>query len=520
MSFNSLSLPDSTWQGRNIPAQTALALVGLVVALNAGDAVALWHAWRTSYTYSHGIVVAPVILWLIWRQRAHLRFEGRVPLVSGALLLAALEIVWIAACGAHIDVVRYALMPCLIMASVLLLLGPESARRLAFPLGWFWCAVSVWDVLGGFLQRVTAVVDTFALSVLGMPVLRVGDSVTVPAGTFEIAASCSGLNFFVVAVTLAAFLGHVRQWTLPSRMVLIALAALVAMASNWVRVAVIIIAGQWTHMQTSLVTEGHYMFGWWLFAGVLAVFLFFASRRDQAAPAPASPIAVSAPIRGAIAVRLAIIMPLLLAGPAWAAWQDHDAASRLLQVRLPAGRGLWTGPAAADGAWRPAFAGASASARGRYDSTTAAVVVDLTYYATQGPGAKLIGYPSNPDGPSGSTVEERGLAPRPSGPSLVRSAREIVVQLASGQRWLVWQWYQTGGDATGSAMELKLREGLRGLLGRGGSAAVSVAVACADACASGRERAVLTAFMADMQDALVAAADPSRPAKAPEHYGG
>ena len=124
-------------------------------------------------------------------------------------------------------------------------------------------------------------------------------------------------------------------------------------------------------------------------------------------------------------------------------------------------------------------------------------------YAVQRPGAKLLGYPSSPDGPPGTIVRGQRDRKLDSGPGRVDTVREMIVEVGSGQRWLVWQWFQAGAFVTARPAVLRLHAGLAGLIGRPGSAAVSIAVACAVDCRDDREGRVLAAFAADMQESLV-----------------
>jgi EpsI family protein len=491
----------------------ALAVVAIVVGLHAADVSGLVAQWRTSYTYSQGYLVAALVPWLIWREREALGFERRVPVLAVVLLLVGLEMLWLLAHGAHIDLVSGALLPAIVWVALLGVLGPRSAGRLAFPLAWFWCAVSVWDVLGGFLQRVTAVVDRVLLAVLGIPALRDGTTISVPAGTFEVAAACSGLNFFVVAITIAALFGQISRWSAGRRVVYIGIAALIAMVSNWVRVCLIIAIGQWTQMQSPLVREGHYSFGWWLFAAILALFLYLTHRWDRSVPRPVPRFAEPAAATAAVARRAAIILVVLAAGPAWASWQDERIRSAPVPtIELPAAREGWSGPeAAAPTVWMPAFVGATVRRTGAYHRADVTVVVDVTYYASQRPGAKLIGYPSNPDGPQGSGVLERRHRKLDSGPGGRAGVEEIIVRMGTGQRWRVWQWFQVGASVTAGPAGLKLLEGLGGLVGTAGSAALSLAVACPNDCRDDRDGRELAAFAADMRDSLVRTASGAGP---------
>jgi EpsI family protein len=488
----------------------ALAITVSVAAFHAADMWSLGSTWRASYTYSHGFLVAALVPWLIWRERDTLGFERQTPFLATCAVLAGLGLAWLLARGAHIDVISSALLPPIAWVAVAAALGPLAARRLAFPLGWFWCAVPIWDGIGGPLQRMTALVDRVLLEALGIPALLERSTITVPAGSFEIASSCSGLNFFVVAVTLVALIGHVRRWSVWRRVGYVALGALVAASANWVRVLIIIVEGQRTQMQTPLVREGHYTFGWWLFAAILGVFLYLTHRWDRAEAPPAPPFAAPTAPAGTAARRVAVVLALVAMAPLWAALQEARAHARPAPVvELPAGRGSWSGPSATPRlAWRPTFVGATTEVAGAYASARDAVLVDVTYYAAQRPGAKLIGYPSNVDGPEGSTVltrkkRELRFGPGPVGDGAIE---EVVVQTADGARWQVWHWFQVGTAIAAQSVGLKVLESAASLVGESGSAAVSIAIACDGECREDREGSVLKRFWLDMQQSLVMAA--------------
>lgn len=156
--------------------------------------------------------------------------------------------------------------------------------------------------------------------------------------------------------------------------------------------------------------------------------------------------------------------------------------------------------------WRPVFVEPTGEARGAYATGAGTVFADVTTYATERRGAKLIGYGSDPTGPAGSTVLEdhrRSLGPVSApGPAV----RDFVVRTADGEYWRIWQWYQVGAAMTPDPLHAKLRQGLQGLAGRLGSGAVSIAVRCRTVCRSGEGDDLLYVFLHDMREALESAA--------------
>ena len=489
-----------------LPARAGLLVFGLfalAMAMSAPEVLALWEQWRRSYTYGHGPLMVAISLWLVWRARDALSFESGTSRAGMALLLA-LEGAWVAARGAHVEVLGAALLPAIWLAAILTGLGPRAARRVAVPVALLWSAVPIWDVLAGPLQRITADASHGLLALVGVASVREGTLVRVSAGVFEVAAACSGLNFLVVAVTVAVIYAHVEGFRFVRATVLCAAAALVAMAANWLRVAIIIFEGERTHMQSPLVTEGHYTFGWWLFAAFLAVFFVVAARFRLPEGAASSPIPSVSAGRVEVPRRIGWVVALLLLGPGIAAATDYRWTQAHWAARpLPAQIGGWVASAAPTDGWAPGFASPTAEQRAQYSRDGQAVALVLTSYADERRGAKLVGYPSDPAGGAGSTLLSRGIAP---GVGPVSELNDLVVRTPSGQLWRVWQWYQVGATPVLRPRDVKLRQGLGGFWGRQGAGAVSVATRCVSDCGGRQESERLAEFLKDAVEPLRKAA--------------
>jgi EpsI family protein len=486
-------------------AWAVLGLAAAFVLLTTPDARLFLAHWRGSYTYSHGPLVALLVPVLVWRERDALGFAARAPLLAASTLLAAAGAAWLVAHAAHVDLAREALLPVLLWLAALAVLGWQSARRLAFPFGVFWSGVAFWDVLVPPLQSLTTTVSLSLVSLLGIPALREGNVITVPAGTFEVEGGCSGISFLVVAVTIAAVHGHLNRLA-PARWLGLVLAAVpFALVSNWLRVSSLIVIGERTQMRSTLLTHGHLLYGWCLFAVFLAVFLVVAQRLGGTERPAAAFQGRRAP-RAVVARRLALVAVLLGAAPVVGALEDGWAARLALHpLPLPAAAAPWSGPGEADPGWAPGFEGPTARERARYATAAGAVVVDLAYYGVEAGEAKLVGYRSRADGPEGVTVDESGVRSVP-GAAGALEVRDFVVHMPAGDAYRVFQWYQVGAATAASASRAKLEEGLRAFRGPAAAAAVSLSTPCATDCSGDREQRLLADFAARMAPALVAAA--------------
>ena len=263
-----------------------LLLFGIVAAasvllfLDSWQALAgRWLQW--SYGYDHGWLIAALPAWLVWRERNVLA-AGR-PCWPGLILVAGAAAGWLLARAADVGIGQEILLPVPLWGATLTVFGPVAARALAFPLGFLYFAIPIWDFVNPFLQAATTAVVGAMLVVTGVPSLVEGNIVTIPAGRFEIAGGCAGVAFFMTAGALAALYGHLHydgRWG--RRLLLLVIAFAGAMVLNWVRVYVVIVAGHLTDMQHYLVRVDHYTFGWALFTVALLPFYVIARRIEPA----------------------------------------------------------------------------------------------------------------------------------------------------------------------------------------------------------------------------------------------
>ncbi len=263
-----------------------------VIVLVLGCA-ALWPSLRSlvgywedtdNLTYTHGFLIAAVCLWLLWRNRRTLDAAPLRPWWPAVPAILALSATWYLAWIAGIEVGHQLLVPMLLLAAVAGALGLAAARAAAFPIGYLYFAIPIWTLINGKLQSLTTVGVGFLIRATGLPAYIEGNYVHIPSGTFEIAGGCSGVHFFIVALAIAALLGELDRDRLRTRALLVAIAAVMAIVMNWIRVYTIIVNGHLTDMQGFLVRVDHYYFGWALF-GVMLIGFFWIARRIEPAPA-------------------------------------------------------------------------------------------------------------------------------------------------------------------------------------------------------------------------------------------
>lgn len=214
--------------------------------------------WSTVEDYQHGFLIAPLALYFAWERRWDLedaRIEGSwlgiAPLAIGLVSLA------IGRLGTELMTMRSAFVFTL-MGLVLLLLGREVFRILAFPLFFLFLMVplpqSLVNTIAFPLQLIAAKVAVLSLQQLGIPALVEGNIIHLAHSQLFVHEACSGLRSLMALITLGVVFAHFfKRGVLWLQILLVASTIPIAIAVNSFRVA---LTGYLTHYFGESVATG------------------------------------------------------------------------------------------------------------------------------------------------------------------------------------------------------------------------------------------------------------------------
>ena len=479
--MNTLPSPGPAAEASAAPAPQAGTRNALLVALLLLLPLLVFHTtalelasiWQRSETFAHGYLILPISLWLVWRQRAALAPLPLQPYWPALLALAACGAAWLLADLVEVGIVRQYALALALPLTVLAVLGQRIARALLFPLAFILFAVPVGEGLIPPLVDLTANFTIDALRLTGIPVLRDGNSFSIPSGSWSVVEACSGLRYLISSITLGCLFAYLSYRTAWRRAAFVLASILVPLAANGARAYMIVMMGHLSGM-TMAVGVDHLIYGW-VFFGIVMLLLFWIGsfwREDHlqagagavlAAPAPPLPLR---PLAGGAAAVLAV----LAVWPAVAARVDQAAAvaapvKLALASPTPAGQ-EFTG-------WAPDFAPATATLRLSFAGQPP-VGLNVLFYRDAPGGAKLVSS-TNQLGMSKSAYRENSSSLRDeSFAGRHMAVREALVGV-EGRRLLVWQWFWINGNMTSSNYVGKLLQAQGKLLaGSGDGAAVMV----------------------------------------------
>jgi EpsI family protein len=467
----------------------AIALIAIVLLTFAAlwpTTASLIDRWSdtVSRAYTHGTLIVLISCIFLWRRRATLASVEAQHSWFAFAVTAALGIVWLVVYRSGVQVGHQLLLPLVCFGLVWTVFGRVATRRVLIPIGYLYFALPIWDLLNPLLQWLSVFAVRGVLSLLGIPVYFDGLEFQLPAGRFEIAGGCSGLHCFIVGLAIATMYGEWHSDTPRTRIRLLALAALFALATNWIRIAIIIVAGHLTQMQHYLVSGEHYTFGWIMFAIAMGAYFLIVRRWPAAAtPAAVEPLRMAATPRAGIA-----LASLALLAPAALPWIDDNRAAEanIESHMVPAAVPGWSHVEETSAA--PRFVNADRTDAASFESAGDVVHAFDAIYLHQAQGRELADFENRPWG--------EGFAPV-SGARAVAGGgwSEMQARDRAGTRLLVRVRYRVDDFVTTNLRHAQLVYGIASLTRDPLSSALVLRASCTDNCNAAR--AVLDRFMND-----------------------
>lgn len=355
------------------------ASAGVLVAF-ADDIGAAAHQWWNNPLYSYCLLVPAVAVWMLWLRRTDLADAPTGGCWAGLLLAVAAAASWWLADAAAVSEIRQLAVVLMLQAVVLAVLGPAVFRVALLPLVTLLLAVPAGTPLIAPLQAVTVAGVTALLDVGGMVVGASGTLISGEWGLYHVAPGCSGLNFVLSALTLAAVAtAAARRGWMGLAVTALGFVA-VAVAANILRVALLIAIAEAVEGDTDLVND-HLLFGWLLFMAAMVLPLRLAVRTQPRAEAGSPPggagrldpvVAAGGVVAVVVGLQVASALPAAAAHD-WEAMPPAPAGWTEAAITLPV---------AADTA-------AEAWVQRAYRADGAAVELTVGWFGDQRPGHKV-----------------------------------------------------------------------------------------------------------------------------------
>jgi len=227
------SLDWKVWVGGSL-------LAALLLALYLRIGIKLVADWINYPDYSHGLLIPFFAAFLLWDQRKVLMVTPHKASWSGLPLVAiSLFVLLVGVFGADLFLSRISFI---LLAAGLIwtLLGDHMLRRSKFLLFVLTLAIPLPTVLFNHitfpLQLLASEVSSSILPLAGVPVLREGNIINLPAMPLEVAEACSGIRSLMSLFAVAVIFGYFLERGTLRRSILAFASVPIAVAANVVRI--------------------------------------------------------------------------------------------------------------------------------------------------------------------------------------------------------------------------------------------------------------------------------------------
>lgn len=436
-------------------------MLGLVfIAILFGywpTSVSLIERWsRFSEAYGHGLLVFAGVCWLVWARIKEISAKSAAPSTFWASVSIGAAMSWVLAGWIQILIVQQMMLPILLYGSCATLYGMRYTHPLLAPLSLLYLIIPVWNILVPFLQQLAASAVGYLLTLSGITAHITGYQIRLPAGTIEIASSCSGLNYVLSALALSGLLVVWQRLNLRTAFLIVAAAVTLGVATNWVRIYLITVAAHVTEMEHWLVRD-HHMFGWCIF--VILVFPALYLSLERTTRRESSPILTPEQRKSDLIPRPAFLLVCLfccslpMASLAIYAQLSANPDARAMVDAIDHEASRWSALTSAS-TWKPHFSGADyellADPPGSNNTVFTAV------YLSQTQKSKISLYSNAIADPAlFTTLDSRSV--RLNEDHCSEASRTTLKDATDQRRVVIW-WYQTIGGCATSLVSLKLMQ--------------------------------------------------------------
>ena len=487
--------------GRN----RSLALIFLIIlitpALFYQTTLAMMDVWRVNETFTHGFLVFPITLWLIWEKREHLLRLCPKPEPFVLIITLLLSCLWLVSAIIDVKVIMQLCLISIILSLVWAILGRKIFIFLIFPLLFLYFAVPLGQGLIPPLMDFTANTTVRMIRLTGIPIYQDGLNFVLPSGSWSVAEECSGVRYLIATLTLGTVYSYLNYASLKKRLIFIAFCIFVPIFANSLRAYIIVLLGHYSGMKLAIGAD-HLVYGWVLF-GVIIITMFYVgsfwrdSKDDFDRLAPS---ASNCPPNPRTTTYLASAMATVLLFQV----AFYQLETSTLNATVPTTGiaeleqyGPWQRQADSATAWSPLLQNPVLTMSASYASDTGQVQLDIGYFHIQKKGSETVSSMNRLINPYGHTWKLVSSDIRNSSRFPVREASII----HANTKLLIWQWYRIGNLQTQSHYKAKLYEAyMRIFSGRTDGAYITLSTAVNGDMDAARTR--LSSFFNDAIDTI------------------
>lgn len=235
--------------------------------------------WSTDPNFSHGFLIVPIALYMVWFNKDRLSQIPCVPSNWGLVIIFGGILIHLAGVtGAELFLMRFSMIVTL-AGIIVFLLGWNILKALTVPLVYLIIMIPIpaiiWNKIAFPLQILAAKFSAELIQLIQIPVFREGNILHLANTSLEVVDACSGLRSLTSLIALTGVFAYLAQLTLFKKWILFLSAIPIAVTVNVIRLTITGAMAHWIGPDTA---HGflHDMSGLIIFTGALGlVYLVF-----------------------------------------------------------------------------------------------------------------------------------------------------------------------------------------------------------------------------------------------------
>lgn len=399
--------------------------------------------WWNYGTYTHGFVIFPISIYLLWQRKGEL--SQITPTFSwlGVVAILLSSTLWLVASLVGVILFMQVAFISMVIATVWALFGTRFFMASLFPLMYLYFAVPFGEQLIPVMIDLTAEFTVWAINLTGIPVYQEGRFLTLPTGNWEVAEACSGVRYIIASFALGSIFAYLNYQSLSKRTLFIILSLLVPILANGLRAFGIVMIGHYSDMALATGVD-HLVYGW-LFFGVVMFLLFWIGMfwADDEVELVITHAEETKQQQSNTVVPIVITIVVAVSGMLMETYLRGQQTQHKYAISLPSNVSTWQGPVDITTSWKPTFPGAQELKSAKYKAGDSQVHVYVAHYEKETDAGELISSTNRmfnlekwEDESTRSFKVNENFA-----------VKEIIYR-GLGKKMLVWEWLEIGSNKT------------------------------------------------------------------------
>lgn len=462
----------------------ALVLLPIIVIpiIFYSTSLAMARIWMVNETFTHGFLVLPLVIWLLWQKKEQISLIKPDPEPWAFLLLVPFLTGWFVGFAVGVEVVQQFCMVTIISISVWIVVGRQLFQYIFFPLMFLYFAVPFGQSFIPILMQYTANFSVALIKMAGVPVYQDGLSFALPTGSWSVVEECSGVRYLIASFFLGSIYAYLNFASTKKRVIFILLSLIVPIVGNGLRAFGIVMIGHYSGMKLAVGAD-HLLYGW-VFFGLIIFLLFYAGSFWRDSEEDLKRVNINNEKQNLTGnkertsfVFLATIFFFVVSLSIFANQIDNEKRQtrNSVLIQLPVNFSGWQYGANKFFNWKPISKSADVTLSRAYflnKGNEDIVQLDIAYYQVQRQGAEAVSWGNrltNPHGGEWKLTSEKDVLEE--GKHFTESEIKY-----PGTKLLVWRWYRMGEYETPNPYIAKVYEVYNLIIkGRSDASVISIA---------------------------------------------